>query len=110
MATLTIPQTSIQYVQQQLTYTVSGASADPTGYPVACSFVPQPTYGAPPDPSSWTTAAWETDPGPLYWGSILIGTTSNGGILLAKGAYLLAWQITTPVEIPVIWGVSVLIT
>lgn len=112
MPVITQPQTSTQYVQQQVTALLDGAPFDPSSLPVEIAFVPQPNYGPPPDPSSgqWKTATWETDSNPVtYWASVLVGPL-NGGVSLTAGAYQIFVRITSSPEVPVIPGWSLVLT
>lgn len=112
MPVISQPQTSTQYVQQQVTALLNGAAYDPSGLPVAVAFVPVPTYGPPPDPTSaqWNTASWETDANPVtYWASILVGPL-NGGVSLTAGSYQMFVKITGSPEVPVIAGWTLAVT
>ena len=77
---LTQPATSTQYVQVQVTATLDGAPCNPAADVVQMAFVPAPAAGLPPNPADgqWDTAGWETDPGPVYWASILTGAAIGG--------------------------------
>lgn len=112
MPVISQPQTSTQYVQQQVIAQLDGSPFDPTSLPVEVAFVPQPNYGSPPDPSGdqWNTATWESDASPVtYWASVLVGPL-NGGVSLTAGAYQIYVRITSSPEVPVIAGWSLLLT
>ena len=113
MGVLTQPAGSTQPVQQQINALEDGAAYNPTGDLVYMAFVPQPNYGAPsmPAPGSpaWNTAYWETDPGPVYWASCLVGP-ELGGVALAQGAYAIAVKVIDSSAIPELWGWQLLIT
>ena len=98
---------STQYVQVQVTATVNGTSYNPTGDTVQMAFV---TVTSPPaSPSAWNAAAWETDPGPVYWASCLVGP-SNGGVVLAAGSYFVWVKVTDSPAVPVLSGPILTIT
>ena len=111
MGVLTQMATSTQPVQQQINALEDGAAYNPTGDLVYMAFVPQPNYGPPPNPAGgqWNTAYWETDPGPVYWASCLVGP-ANGGIVLAQGAYLICVKVVDDPAVPELWGWTLLIT
>jgi hypothetical protein len=111
MPQLTQPATSTQLVQQEIDATLLGVQYNPTADVVQMAFVPAPASGLPPNPApgQWNTASWVTDPGPVYWSSILVGP-ANGGVVLAPGLYVIAVKITDNPEVPVLWGWNLLIT
>lgn len=112
MATLTMPVTSTQPVQQQIIATSGGSPYDPSGDTVSVAFVPVPQYGPPPSPSSgqWNAATWEVDSSPTtYWASCLVGP-ANGGVVLAQGAYQIFVKVTDNPAVPVLAGWSLLIS
>lgn len=106
MPVLTIPAVSTQPFQQQV-YALSGGSAyDPTSDPVAVAFIAVPGYGPVPSPgdSDWHTASWETDAGPAYFASILVGP-ANGGLVLTQGTVYQAFvKVTDNPAVPVLPG------
>lgn len=106
---LTQPAASSGNVQAQVYATVYGAAYDPAGDTVQAAFIPAPTAGLPPDPASgqWHPASWVTDPGPVYWASVLVGP---GGVVLTAGSYYTAWQVTDNPTVPVLWGPVLVIT
>lgn len=109
MPTLTMPSVSTQPVQQQVSAIVDGAPYDFSGDQAFMSFVPQPNYGPPPEPTVWNAATIEVDAGPTYWISCLVGV-ANGGVVLTPGAYLIAVKVVDNPAIPILWGWSLLIT
>ena len=111
-STLTQPATSSPYVQVEVIATLDGAAYDPTPDTVQLAFVPMPTSGAAPDPTSgqWNAAAWETDPGSLYWASVLTGPAAGGGLDLAAGAYQVFVQVTDSPSVPVMTGPVLVVT
>jgi hypothetical protein len=111
MPTLTVPATSTVYIWQQVLATLGGSTYNPTSDAVSMAFQPMPQYGPPANATSWNPATWETDSGsvPVYWAKCLIGP-SNGGVLLAPGAYAIQVKITDSPEVPTIWGWTITIT
>ena len=109
MITLTQLAQSTEPVQLQVAATLNGAPYNPTADPVAIAFVTEAS--PPPDPQAgqWNTASWETDPGPAYWASILVGPL-NGGIPLAVGTYIVYIKITDNPAVPVKPGCYLTIT
>ena len=102
MITLTQLAVSTEPVQLQVAATLNGAPYNPTADPVAIAFVPvtSPPSSPDPTPAEWNTATWETDPGPAYWASVLVGPL-NGGIPLAVGSYLVVVKVTDSPAVPV---------
>lgn len=111
MQTLTQLAQSTEPVQVSIGATLNGAVYNPTGDTVAMAFVPAQPSGQPPDPASgqWQPAAWETDPGPVYWASILVGPL-NGGIPLTAGNYIVYVKVTDSPAVPVKPGCYLTIT
>lgn len=110
MATLTQLATSLMYVWQEINVSlITGASYTPTSDTVQMAFVPQPSYGPPPDPVSgqFNAAIWGTGPGPTYWAGCLVGP--GGTVQLAAGSYVIAVKVTDSPEIPVLWGWGLLV-
>lgn len=97
--------TSTMYFYQQVVATLitTGASYDPTADTVQMSFQPQPSFGPPADPSSWSPAFWTTGPGSTYFATILVGP-ANGGLVLPVGSYVAVVKITDSPEIPALFG------
>ena len=102
MITLTQLAVSTEPVQLQVAATQNGAPYNPSGDPVAVAFVPITSPPSSPDPTSmeWNTASWETDSGPTYWASVLVGP-ANGGVNLAAGSYLVVVKVTDNPAVPV---------
>jgi hypothetical protein len=102
MITLTQLAVSTEPIQLQVTATSDGLPYDPSGDPVAIAFVPVTSPPSSPDPTSmeWNTAYWETDSGPAYWASVLVGPL-NGGVSLAVGTYLVVVKVTDSPAVPV---------
>lgn len=111
MQTLTQLAQSTEPVQVAVTATLNGAVYNPTADPVAFAFVPKQVSGPPPDPTSgqWQAATWQTDPGPVYWASILVGPL-NGGVALAAGSYIVYVKVTDNPAVPVKPGCILIIT
>jgi hypothetical protein len=106
MPQLTQLATSTKYFWQEVNATdAAGNPVDPTGDAVAIAFLVQPAYGPPPDPSDsdFHTAIWATGAGPTYWAGILIGP-ANGGLVLAKGAWVSVVRVTDNPEVPEDYG------
>jgi hypothetical protein len=110
VVTLTQLAVSTEPIQFQVVATSDGESYDPTGDPVAIAFVPITSPPSSPDPTSgeWNTAYWETDPGPVYFASILVGPL-NGGIPLSVGSYLCVVKVTDNPAVPVKPGAYLII-
>lgn len=100
MITLTQLAESTEPIQLQVV--ANGVSYAPTSDPVSIAFVPVTSPPSSPDPTSgeWNTATWQTDPGPTYWASILVGPL-NGGVNLAVGSYLVVLRVTDSPAVPV---------
>lgn len=110
MITLTQLAQSTEPVQLQVTAIgPSGGPYNPVADPVAIAFVTEAE--PPPGPTSgqWNTASWETDPGPVFWASILVGPL-NGGVPLAVGNYIVYVKITDNPAVPVKAGCYLVIT
>jgi hypothetical protein len=109
--TLTQLAQSTEPVQFAVAATVNGTAYNPTSDTVAVAFAPAQTAGQPPDPTSgeWNPAAWEVDPGPVYWASILVGPL-NGGVPLAAGNYICYVRVTDNPAVPVKPGAYLTIT
>ncbi|MGH3201733.1 MAG: hypothetical protein ACRDP5_06730 [Streptosporangiaceae bacterium] len=109
MPTLTQPASSTEPIQLLVNATKNGASYNPTGDPVYIAVLlngtPQPAPGS----SAWNTAVWETDPGPQYWASLLLGPL-NSGLTLLPGLYIAYLKITDNPAVPIRAGAYVLIT
>ena len=100
MQTLTQIATSTEPIQVSVSATLNGVSYNPTADPVAWAFV---TAGSPPpDPTSgqFVAGTWETDPGPVYWASILVGPL-NGGTPLTAGSYIAYLRVTDNPAVPI---------
>lgn len=100
MITLTQLAQSTEPIQFSVQATQNGVPYNFSADPVYVSFVPE---GAPPpDPQAgqWNTASVETDPGPVYWITILVGPL-NGGVPLAIGTYIAYWKVTDNPAVPV---------
>jgi hypothetical protein len=102
-ASLSQSALSTQFVQVAVTAMLDGAPYNPTADTVQVAFVPVSSPPSSPGPSDWHTAAWETDPGPVYWASVLVGP-ANGGIALAYGSYTVWLKITDYPGIPALPG------
>jgi hypothetical protein len=111
MITLTQLAESTEPVQFQIEAIANGTPYNPTADSVAVAFVPVTNPPSSPDPVSgeWNTASWETDPGPVYWVSILVGPL-NGGVPLAAGSYIAYVKITDNPAVPVKPGCYLIIT
>ena len=111
MITLTQLAESTEPIQLLVKATSGGLPYNPTADPVAIAFVT--TLGPVPDPDpasgQWNTASWETDPGPAYWASILVGPL-NGGIALTAGTYIAYLRVTDNPAVPVKPGCYLVIT
>ena len=94
---------STQFVQVQVIATSDGSLYDPTADVVQMAFIPQSYPAAQPGPSDWVAAAWETDPGPAYWASALIGP-ANGGTALAVGSFTIWVRVTDSPAVPALPG------
>jgi hypothetical protein len=111
---LTQPAVSLQAVQVMVSALQNGAPYDFSGDPVSMAFVVNPAYGTAPAPAAsseaWNAATWETDPGPAYWATCLVGP---GAVSLTAGtAYTVYLKITSASsgEVPVIPGPALVIT
>ena len=110
MGTLTQLATSLMYVWQQVDVAlITGASYSPVSDTAQMAFVPAPTAGPPPDPTSgqWNAAIWATSSGPTFWLGALVGPA--GTVQLAAGSYVIAVRIVDNPEIPVLWGWNLLV-
>ena len=87
---------STEYVQVQVTFTVDGVSANPTGDAVQMAFM---QGGAIPANTDWHSATWHTS-GSTYFAQCLVGP-ANGGISLNPGNYNVWLKVTDSPEIPV---------
>jgi hypothetical protein len=107
--TLTQLAQSTEPIQFSVQATQNGVPYNPTADPVFVAFAPE--SAPPPDPTAgeWNTAAWETDPGPVYWITILVGPL-NGGVPLAQGSYIGYWKATDNPAVPVKAGCYLIIT
>lgn len=109
MITLTQPASSTEPVQLQVAATINGVAYNPTTDAVAIAFIldgqPEPS----PSSSAWQVATWETDPGPSYWASILVGPL-NGGVNLAVGTYVAYVKVTDNPAVPIRPGAFLRIT
>lgn len=76
---------------------------DPTTDIVQMAFIPHAPYPVAPDSGDWNTASWETDLGPVYWATCLVGP-ANGGVPLAAGTYQTWVKVTDNPAVPVIQG------
>lgn len=105
MITLSQLAVSTEPIQIQIAATANGQPYTPTSDPVSIAFVPVTSPPSSPDPTSgeWNTAYWETDAGPTYWASILVGPL-NGGIPLAVGSYVVVVKVTDSPAVPVRQG------
>jgi hypothetical protein len=100
MVTLTQLASSTEPVQFQVAATQNGAPYNPTGDAVAVAFIPDGQAEPAPASASWQAATWETDPGGIYWASILVGPL-NGGVNLAAGTYLAYIKVTDNPAVPI---------
>lgn len=113
--TLTQPAVSTEAVQLLVEAIQGGAVYNPTGDPVAVAFVAMPSSGPAPAPaagsSAWNAATWETDPGPQYWASCMVGP-AGGVVTLAAGGYQVFVKISdgSSGEVPILPGPVLLIT
>jgi len=107
--TLTQLASSTEPVQLLIEATQGGSVYNPTGDPVAIAILPdtspEPGYAS----SAWNTASWETDPGPSYWASILVGPL-NGGVVLAAGTYIAYVRVTDNPAVPIKPGCYLIIS
>jgi hypothetical protein len=92
---ITISRLSTEYVQVQVTFTVSGAQVNPTGDTVQMAFT---HGGALPGVSDWHTASWETA-GTVHYAQCLVGP--SGGVVLAPGTWNVWLKVTDSPEVPV---------
>lgn len=100
MDTLTQLAQSTEPCQVAISATLNGVAYSPVNDPVSFAFV---TAGSPPpDPTGgqFVAGTWETDPGPVYWASILVGPL-NGGTVLTAGSYIAYVKITDSPAVPV---------
>ena len=102
MITLTQLATSTEPIQLQVVATANGLPYSPVADSVAIAFVPVTSPPSSEDPTSgeWNAATWETDPGPTFWASILVGPL-NGGVALAVGSYICVVKVTDNQAVPV---------
>lgn len=112
ITTLTQLATSTEPVQFRLSATQNGQAYNPTGDPVAVTFIP--STGLLPASTAlaaatWYPASWQTDPGPVYWASILVGPL-NGGVPLAAGPYVAYVKVTDNPAVPEKPGAYLIIT
>ena len=109
MITLSQLASSTEPVQLQVAATLNGAAYNPTADAVAIAFIldgqPEPA----PASASWQAATWETDPGPTFWASILVGPL-NGGVNLAVGTYVVYVKVTDNPAVPIRPGAFLRIT
>lgn len=109
MPVLTQLATATMYIWQQVEPTdLSGNPVDPTGAEAWLAFVPQPSYGPPPNPSSGqlNPATWRTSTqgsATLYWAGVLVGP-DGGQVTLTQGAYIIGFKAADSPETPVLWG------
>lgn len=100
MDTLTQLAVSTEPCQVAISATLNGVAYNPTSDSVAFAFTV--AGSPPPDPTSgqFVAGTWQTDPGPVYWASILVGPL-NGGTVLAAGSYIAYVKITDSPAVPV---------
>jgi hypothetical protein len=100
VARQTISKLDKEYVRIPVSAKESGIPVNPTAYVVEMAF----TTGA--DPTSWSTAAWETDATTepdTYLARVLTGGIGSGAsIELAAGVYTGWVRITASPERPVL--------
>jgi hypothetical protein len=109
MITLTQLASSTEPVQLRVKATELGADYNPTADPVYISILPDGAAEPAPSSSAWNAATWETDPGPSYWASILVGPL-NGGISLTPGTYVCYVKVTDNPAVPIRPGAYLIIS
>jgi hypothetical protein len=110
--TLTQAAESTELVQFQVLATLDGATYNPASDPVSVAFLPvaSPLPSAPaPSSGEWNAASWETDSGPIFWASILVGPL-NGGVALTAGGYVCFVMVTATPYAPIRPGAFLIIT
>ena len=100
MITLTQLATSTEPVQLQVKATLNGALYNPSADAVAVAFIPDGQPAPAWSSSAWQAASWETDPGPSYWASILVGPL-NGGVALTVGTYICYVKVSDNPAVPI---------
>lgn len=91
-----LPVTSTVFIPANITATSGGSSFNPTADEVDFAFISGPT-----DPQSgdWHTGSWVSG-GPPYIAQILVGPL-NGGLVLAKGSYIIWCRVIATPQVPV---------